>query len=84
MIVAVDESGDDCHLLGVKLLRPLADERPDVCVVPHGDKPVGFDRERLRLRYTRIGRVDFCVEYNEIGVLSSEVGALRFGGPCRT
>src|ERR1700676_1252154 len=45
MIVTVDETWHDRHLLGIQRLSSLADESLDVLGVPHCDEPAGLHRE---------------------------------------
>ncbi len=78
MIVTIDETGHDCHLLGVEGLRPFADERLHVFGAPDRGEPAGFDRERLCLGRAGIDRVNLGVEDDQIGArrLSSRCGIL--------
>ncbi len=78
VIVAIDESGHDRHLLGVEGLRPLADERLGFCCAPNVDEPSTLNGKSLRLRHAGIDGVDLGVEYHQIGVAWIGVGALRF------
>ena len=85
VIVGIDESGHDCHLLGIKDLRSRADERPDILGTAHGDEPAGPDGESLRPRHKGIDRVDLGVEHDEIGILRrADLRDCGAGRPPRT
>jgi hypothetical protein len=67
MIVRVDESRHDRHLLGVVHLNLFANESSDLFAASHRDEPATLDRKRLRLRLAGIDRVYLGVEDDEIG-----------------
>ena len=84
VIVRIDESGHDRHLLGVEALGLLADERLDVLGASHGDEPAGLDGESFRSRRNRIDRVDLGVENDEVGLLRKiNRGGCHAQGPLR-
>ena len=78
VIVAIDESGHDGHLLCVEGLRPFADERLGFCCAPYVDEPSALDRESLRLRHAGIDGVDLGVENHQIGMARIGISALAF------
>ena len=79
MVVAIDESGHDGHLLGIEGLRPPAYERLSFCSTPHVHKSPTLNGKSLHLRHAGIDGVDRGVEYHQIGMARIGVSALRFG-----
>jgi hypothetical protein len=78
VIVAIDESGHDRHLLGVEGPCPLADERLGFCCASNKDEPFALNGKSPRLRHAGIHGIDLGVEYHQIGVAGIVFGALRF------
>src|SRR4029077_19688025 len=79
VIVTIDETGHDRHLLCVECLRSLADERLGFSCVPDVDEPSTFDGKRLSIRHPGIDGVDLGIEYHQISVARIGVCARRFG-----
>jgi hypothetical protein len=76
VIVTIDETGHDRHLLGVVHLRVLACKRRHVRRATHCYEAVALDNKRFRPWIARIDRIDLRVKHDQIGFQSWR--------PCRT
>ena len=64
VIVAIDKSGHDGHLLCIEGLRFPTDERLSFCCTPLVEESSTFNSKSLRLRHAGIDGVDLGVEYD--------------------
>lgn len=83
VIMAVNESGDDRHLLCIERPRSLAAEYFCSCGAPHKDESPALHRKCLRFRHTCIDGVHLSVVYDQIRVARIGVGAPRISGNSR-
>jgi hypothetical protein len=81
--MAIDEAGNDGHLLGVVGLGGFPNEAFDFRGAADGDEAAGFDGEGLCWGKVGVDGVDFGVEDDEINIgldFGGVGGSLRTGG----
>lgn len=67
MVVAIDETGNDRHLPGIKRLRALSREPSDFTTGPERREAPVLDRECFRPGKPGLDRMHLRVEYDQIG-----------------
>src|SRR5215831_1713751 len=78
VVMAINETGHDRHLLCIETLRAFADETFGLVSAPHEEESSAPDRKSFSIRHAGIDGVDLGVEYHQVSVARVEICPFPF------